>query len=117
MNEEPITGVVVGHDGSRNGIRALDWAAREARARGLPLTVVHAWQAYIGSPMGMPMVDLEALARQTLDGGVEHVRKEAPDVPVRSVLKSGRPAAMLIEAGRSAELIVLGPRGLGGFAG
>ena len=117
MNAEPITGVVVGYDGSHNSIRALDWAADEARTRGLPLTVVHAWDLYVGSPVAVPMVDLGPVAQETLDGGVEHVRKHAPDVPVRGVLECGRPAAKLIAAGENAQLIVLGPRGQGGFAG
>jgi len=117
MSAEQISGVVVGYDGSREGRRALDWAVGEARARALPLTVVHAWQAYLGSPMAMPVLDMGAVAQQTLDGGVEHVRKAAPDVEVRGVLESGQAAAKLIEAGRSAELIVLGQRGLGGFSG
>jgi nucleotide-binding universal stress UspA family protein len=117
MDANAITGVVVGYDGSENGVHALDWAAEEARVRGLPLTVIHAWEALIGGSMAMAMVDLGPLAQQTLDGGVEHVRKEAPDVPVRGVLESGRPAEELIKAGKDAALIVLGPRGLGGFAG
>lgn len=117
MNAEQITGVVVGYDGSEEGIRALDWAADEARARGLPLTVVHAWDVYLGSPVAMPMVDLGDIAQQTLDGGVDHLRKQAPDVSVRGVLVSGQAAAKLIEAGKSADLMVLGSRGLGGFAG
>ncbi|MFG2087244.1 MULTISPECIES: universal stress protein [unclassified Spirillospora] len=117
MSAEQIIGVAVGYDGSPEGIRALDWAAGEARARGLPLTVIHAWQVYIGSPVAMPMVDLGTMAQETLDGGVEHLRKHAPDVPVRGVLVCGQAAAELIEAGKSADLIVLGPRGLGGFAG
>ena len=117
MSTEQISAVVVGYDGSPEGTRALDWAAVEARARALPLTVIHAWDVYIGSPVAMPMVDLGAVAQQTLDGGLEHLRKEAPDVPVRGVLVAGQAAAKLIEAGKSADLIVLGPRGLGGFAG
>ncbi|MFE9104362.1 universal stress protein [Actinomadura geliboluensis] len=117
MSEQAATGVVVGYDGSENGIRALDWAAEESRIRDLPMTVIHAWQYYIGGSMAMPMLDLQGLAQKTLDGGIEHVRKQAPDVPVQGVLECGQPAAKLIEAGKSATLIVLGPRGLGGFAG
>ncbi|QKW35550.1 universal stress protein [Actinomadura sp. NAK00032] len=117
MNAQPITGVVAGFDGSENGIRALDWAADEARVREAPLTVIHVWNAYQGGPVAVPALDLRALAQQTLDGGVEHVRESAPGLPVRGLLASGPAAATLIEAGRSADLIVLGPRGLGGFAG
>ena len=117
MDANAITGVVAGYDGSQNGVRALDWAVEEARARGVPLTVIHAWEAFIGGSTAMTMVDLGSVAQQTLDGGVEHVRKQAPDVPVRGIVECGRPAAVLIEAGKHAALIVLGLRGLGGFAG
>ncbi|GAA1835164.1 universal stress protein [Actinomadura chokoriensis] len=117
MDANAVSSVVVGYDGSQNGVRALDWAADEARARGLPLTVIHAWEAFIGGSIAMAMVDLGPLAQETLDSGVEHVRKQAPDVPVQGVLECGQSAAKLLEAGRNAALIVLGPRGLGGFAG
>ncbi|NVI89895.1 universal stress protein [Actinomadura sp. BRA 177] len=117
MNAAPITGIVVGYDGSENGIRALDWAAEEARTRGLPMTVIHVFEVFVGGPVAMPLVDLRSLAQETLDGGVDHVRKEASDVPVQGVLVQGQAAAKLIEAGKTAAMIVLGPRGLGGFAG
>ncbi|WP_021592363.1 MULTISPECIES: universal stress protein [Actinomadura] len=117
MNDEPITGVVVGYDGSTGGEQALAWAADEARTRGLALTVLHVWDVYVGGPVAMPVVDLRALAEETLNTGVEHVRKAAPELSVRGVLARGQAAARLIEAGDGADLIVLGPRGLGGFVG
>ncbi|MFC4054054.1 universal stress protein [Actinomadura syzygii] len=112
-----ITGVVVGYDGSKKGVQALDWAAGEARARGVPLTVLHAWNVYVGGPVAVPVVDLQALGQEIVDEGVEHVRRAAPELSVRGVLARGPAAAELIDVGRSADLIVLGPRGLGGFAG
>jgi nucleotide-binding universal stress UspA family protein len=36
-------GILAGNDGSPGCERALSWAAREAQARGLSLTVCHAW--------------------------------------------------------------------------
>ncbi|WP_141576776.1 universal stress protein [Actinomadura sp. WMMA1423] len=117
MNDEPITGVVVGYDGSTGGVQALEWAADEARARGLPLTVLHVWDVYVGGPIAMPVVDLRAVAEENLNSGVEHVRKVAPELTVRGVLARGQAAARLIEAGRGADMVVLGPRGLGGFVG
>ncbi|RFS83539.1 universal stress protein [Actinomadura spongiicola] len=117
MNTEPITGVVVGYDGSEGSVRALEWAADEARARGVPLSVLHAWGAYHGGPVAVPVLDLQEIAEETLNGALEHARKVAPDLKVRAVLKRWPAPASLIEASRSADLIVLGPRGLGGFAG
>ncbi|MGC4955916.1 universal stress protein [Actinomadura citrea] len=118
MNDEPITGVVVGYDGSTGGAQALEWAAAEALTRGLPLTVLHVWDVYVGGgPIAMPVVDLRAVAEENLGNGVEQVRKAAPELSVRGVLARGQAAARLIEAGHGADMIVLGPRGLGGFVG
>ncbi|WP_214619974.1 universal stress protein [Actinomadura sp. NEAU-AAG7] len=117
MNEQPITGVVVGYDGSEGAVRALDWAADEARTRGAPLTVLHTWDVYVGAPIAVPTADLRAMAGRTLEAGVEHLRGAAPDLKVRAVLARGRAAAELVAAGRTADLIVLGRRGVGGFVG
>ncbi|RKS71030.1 nucleotide-binding universal stress UspA family protein [Actinomadura pelletieri DSM 43383] len=117
MNTEPITGVVVGYDGSEGSVRAVDWAADEARARGVPLSVLHAWGVYHGGPVAVPVLDLQEIAEETLNGALEHVRKVAPDLKVRAVLRRWPAPASLIEASRTADLLVLGPRGLGGFAG
>ena len=38
-----VNGIVAGYDGSAASQEALDWAAREARTRGLVLTVCHVW--------------------------------------------------------------------------
>jgi nucleotide-binding universal stress UspA family protein len=111
------TGVVVGYDGSQHGIGALDWAVGEATARGLPLTVIHVWNVYVGGPVAVPVMDVQAIAQEILDDGVAHVRETAPDLKVRGLLERGPAAAALIEAGKSADLIVLGPRGVGGFVG
>ncbi|GAA2437545.1 universal stress protein [Actinomadura vinacea] len=112
-----IGGVVVGYDGSEAGGRALDWAAVEAGARGVPLTVVHVWEPYGGGSMVPLVVDLRRVAQETLDGGVEHVRKAAPDLEMRSLLEGGSPAARLIEVSPQVDLIVVGSHGRGGFAG
>ncbi|MFG2006254.1 universal stress protein [Spirillospora sp. NPDC048911] len=117
MNAAEITGVVVGYDGSENGVRALDWAIEEARWRGLPLTVLHVWDVYVGAPVAVPVADVRGIAEQTLESGVEYACKAAPDLRVRSSLERGPAAARLIEMSGIADLIVLGQRGLGGFAG
>ena len=42
--------LLVGYDGSKPATRALDWAMREARARGLGVTVIQSWtDAYAGA--------------------------------------------------------------------
>ena len=45
--------VVVGVDGSESSLAAVDLAATEARLRGLPLRVVHAFMwPELGAPLG-----------------------------------------------------------------
>jgi nucleotide-binding universal stress UspA family protein len=112
-----LIGVLVGYDGSATGIQALDWAVAEAEARGVPLTVVHVWDLYIGGPIAMPVVDLHAAAQDVLDEGVAYVRKVAPDLELKQLLMRGQAAEELIKAARDASLAVVGAHGRGGFAG
>ncbi|CNE42077.1 Universal stress family protein [Mycobacterium tuberculosis] len=117
MSEQPITGLLVGYDGSEGSARALEWAAEDARRRGLPLALLHSWDVHAGGLAPMPAVDPRAEAQEILNAGVEHARKVASDLKAQAVLARAPAAARLIEASESADLIVLGSRGTGGFAG
>jgi nucleotide-binding universal stress UspA family protein len=113
--------IVVGVDGSDGSRRALRWAADEAAARGDDLTLVYVWdrpQAYAPLGLGAYPIDAEPIqeaAQSVLDGFVEEARELAPDVPVKGLLVEGPPAGALLDAARSADLLVVGSRGLGGF--
>ncbi|MFB4298559.1 universal stress protein [Actinomadura sp. NTSP31] len=108
-------GVVVGYDGSAHSAAAVRWAAREAGLRNVPLSICHAWEPYMtAGAMTMPVADLSAAAKETLAEGTE-VAQGYRDV--HAVLESGGAASVLMSAGRSAELLVVGSRGRGGFAG
>jgi nucleotide-binding universal stress UspA family protein len=115
--------VVVGVDGSRPADAALDWAVAEARSRRVPLRIVHAfvWPLFkvrLGpSPYGPPEGGLRAQAEHVLTEAAERAREAASDLEVEARLRTGLPAAVLLAEGADAELIVLGCRGLGGFAG
>lgn len=109
-------GVIVGYDGSRHSEVAVRWAAEEARLRGVPLTVVHAWDAFAAvGPMAIPVADLRAAAQEVAAEGAKLAREETGDV--HAALGRGGPTSALLEAARDAELIVVGSRGHGGFAG
>jgi nucleotide-binding universal stress UspA family protein len=115
------TTIVVGVDGSEGSSRALRWAADEAAARGDDLTLVHVWerpQAYAPLGLGAYPIDPEPIqeaAQSVLDGLVEEAAELAPDVPVRGLLVEGAAAEALLDAARTADLLVVGSRGLGGF--
>ncbi|MFG2309211.1 universal stress protein [Streptomyces sp. NPDC048566] len=112
--------VTVGLDGSPESRAAAEWAAREAKLRGLPLKVVHVWE-----PVPEPMEQAPLLGAETHQHWTERIPREAreglrlrhPGVEVISEQLSGHPGTRLTEAGHSAELLVLGSRGMGGVGG
>lgn len=116
------TTVVVGYDQSAPSEHALLLAAREAGLRQAALTVVHAYQyARPTTPMVFTPPVLQEVydkaAEQIAEEGVEHVRTQYPDLDVRAKAEPGTSARVLLTAGRDAQLLVVGNRGRGGFAG
>lgn len=117
--------VVVGVDGSFHGERALDWAAAEAALRGAPLTVLRAYpSAYPaarsgtpGAPAVQPTSAIAATAEHGCAAAVDHVRLGHPELSVRGRTVAGDAADALVEASRSAALLVVGARGLGRVRG
>ncbi|MER7459354.1 universal stress protein [Micromonospora sp. NPDC126480] len=115
--------VVVGVDGSAAALDAVRVAAREAEYRQRPLRVVHAfiWPltgAPLGPAAGAPAhAGLRNQAEQYVTEAVEQARKVAPDLRITGVVADGAPTPVLVDEAREAALMVLGHRGLGGFAG
>jgi nucleotide-binding universal stress UspA family protein len=121
--------IVVGVDGSAASREALRWAVEEAGFRDASIVALYAWQVPVVpadiAPMPMHtaafdvtdlLPKLEEGARSLVAGVVREVVGDA-DVGVREAVVEGAPATALIEASRGAELLVLGSRGHGGFAG
>ena len=123
--------ILVGTDGSAGAHRAVGWALEEARLRGAELVILHVWALplidalpepwMLATPIGHTddrLQDrMEASAQAVLDAAVAAAKAAGPGVPVRGELAEGRPAVALVEAARDADLLVVGSRGLGGFAG
>ncbi|MEO7269815.1 MAG: universal stress protein [Knoellia sp.] len=115
--------IVVAVDGSDAGRAALEFAFRRAATTGSPLVCVHAWWvdvpghlmvAYMNDDM---IAKIESEARAVLDESLAPWIEKFPDVVVRKVLhRRYAVPAVLAEAGDS-QLIVVGSRGHGGFAG
>lgn len=125
--------IVVGTDGSPSARRAVDWALGEARLRGAKVRLVHAWMLplidAIPEPwaIGMPPLGpgdeervhekIEGAARVLLDNAVEKAQEEEPALSIEGELVEARPAHALLQSARGADLLVVGSRGGGGFAG
>lgn len=114
--------IVVGIDGSPGSRAALRFAADEASLRQTELRVVSAWHVPAGVYMPPTYINLDLDAfRQTASEAVE---QQVVDVlgaeratTVDVVIQEGSPAEVLIGESRQAELLVVGSRGHGGFAG
>ncbi|MEV4279605.1 universal stress protein [Actinoplanes xinjiangensis] len=114
--------VVVGFDGSATARSAVHYGAREAKRRGCALQITHA----LGLPVILPPFhapyDLydqgpRAAMLDLLAKAAHEVHQEHPDLPVTTRLLDGAASAILLDASRSAQLLVVGHRGSGGFAG
>jgi nucleotide-binding universal stress UspA family protein len=111
--------VVVGVDGSEPSRQALRWAAHLARMYDTELRVVGVWRPLIdyGALVVPPDWDPEAQMRQTLATLTQEVLGAHPGPGPRVIVRSGHPAQVLVEASRTALLVVVGSRGHGGFTG
>jgi nucleotide-binding universal stress UspA family protein len=117
-------GILVAHDGSPSSEAALRTAVRCAPAFGARVEVVRAWSLTSAPvPDGMepgyvpPVEDFESATLAALEREVEPVRVEHPDVTISCSTVHGNVAEKLIEASSQVDMIVLGSRGRGGFAG
>ena len=110
--------VVVGVDGSASSIEALRRAAGIAERYGATLVGVtawsypDAWHGYVGADWS-PEQDAHEIAAET----AQEVFGDAKPSWYAPEIAHGSPASVLIEATKDADLIVVGNRGRGGFAG
>jgi nucleotide-binding universal stress UspA family protein len=115
--------IVVGVDASEGARRALQWAVAEAARRHARLEVLHGWHIpYVGAGMWGPTItvdphEFEQVAREQLRHIVDSVDTSAlAEPPIESMVNGGA-AETLLTAGKDADLLVVGSRGLGGFSG
>lgn len=115
--------VVVGVDGSESCTGAVEFAFDRASRLGLGLTALGCWWWQQGGPYELIADDFASdasvrgresrLVSEQLAGWSQRY----PDVEVQTELVQGRPVEVLLDAAARAEMLVLGTRGRGGFAG
>jgi nucleotide-binding universal stress UspA family protein len=117
-------GIVVGVDGSRASHVALRRAGEEAAAHKLDLHVVRAWTiTNAPRPPGrsggyVPSYpEFEAAVRDQLTKAVAEALGPELPYPVHLHPVLGQAAKKLVEASKSAAMVVVGSRGHGGFSG
>lgn len=114
--------VVVGVDGSAESARALAWGTSEAALRGVTLDIRYVMHLPVASPpftdpvtYAEPMSTLRGYADAVLAAARGAAFAREPGVSLTTSIDYGQPAEALISAGASADLVVLGARGLGAF--
>jgi nucleotide-binding universal stress UspA family protein len=129
-----VPAVVVGVDGSAGAKEALRWALVEGRLRNAPVRVVHAWTfGYIGgtvdgylywdgwlgssTSLGVDLSDLHRAGEDLLERALADFEDETQGVEIERQVVQGAAAEVLVDAAAPGDLLVVGSRGHGGFAG
>lgn len=116
-------GIVVGHDGSRAAGTVVRVAADLAHRLGVPLHVVRVWNLMTAPrPDSMaggfvpPFAEFEqaVIADLKADCSAAGLRD---DLDLQLYALRGQSAERLVAAAQNAEMLVIGVRGAGGFAG
>lgn len=113
--------IVVGTDGSERADRAIDWAARRARDRGLTLLIL-----LVMPEAPIPRRTSAAALVHEGEKYLEHVRERAgadlgravartaekyPEITIESAVAIGNAAEVLAKASKDADMVVVGARG------
>lgn len=112
------SGIVVGVDDAPESQKALEYAFARAAERDAEITAVHTWwmETLVAPPLLAAWEDVDQAEGTLLHQALAPWQERYPDVKVRWVLVQGHPATSLTRASESAELLVVGSRGRGGFA-
>ncbi|TCC21562.1 universal stress protein [Kribbella sindirgiensis] len=115
--------VVVGVDGSKTSAKAIDFAFDQADARHARVVAVHAWTSpFLTYADGASMLQFDEEkvreeSRLLIAESVAGAAADHPDVEWTAELVTGSAAQALVRRSESADLLVVGSRGRGGFTG
>ncbi|MFU8874074.1 universal stress protein [Micromonospora sp. SL4-19] len=114
--------VVVGVDGSPSSLTAAEHAARAAVARSRPLHLVHGYLHPLGYGVPLNPYDLgvpapTAESHRMLEQVAAELTDRHPTLRVEVRQVPGGAGVTLVQESRRADLVVVGSRGVGGFAG
>ncbi|MET9273558.1 universal stress protein [Kribbella sp. NPDC003557] len=115
--------VLVGVDGSKASAKAIDFAFDQAEAMHAEVVALHAWTSpFLTYADGASMLQFDEAkvreeARLLVAESVAGAAAEHPDVHWTTELTMGGAAQALVRRAESADLVVVGSRGRGGFTG
>ncbi|MET4705156.1 universal stress protein [Frigoribacterium sp. UYMn621] len=120
----PAGSIVVGHDGSKDSDHALTVAFDFAAKLGVEIVVVRTWSidtaphgalynhGYVAS-----FDEVTETVRKMLVADTATIAARHPEVTLLVRAALAQPAQLLTQLAAPALMLVVGPRGLGGFAG
>ncbi len=108
--------VLVGIDGSPVSELATAIAFDEASFRGVDLVALHA-RSDLDNSLSMEWSPLQSRAAEILAERLAGWQERYPDLTVHRRVVFDRPARHLLDESESAQLVVVGSHGRGGFAG
>lgn len=130
QKSETCGSVIVGLDGSAGARAALRWAMAEARLRKTRLRVIHVWTfsdpggagyGYLGESLdafpGGGLSNLHRASEDMIEHAIADLAAEAEGVEIEREIVEGTAADVLVGAATERDLLVVGSRGHGGFAG
>jgi nucleotide-binding universal stress UspA family protein len=118
--------IIVGFDGSEHSRTALNWAVDEARQRNGQLCLITAWNkpplAWYPAVLETAAGEIAAeespeQAARTLQVAALNSAADAGVTATGQLVNAHSPASAILDAGKVADLIVVGSRGHGGFPG
>ncbi|MEU6558501.1 universal stress protein [Nocardia nova] len=110
--------VLVGVDGTDNSTPAIEAAFDQAHRRGVELVALHSWSDTTGLDISMFGWDTIVTAEHDmLAERLKPWRTRYPELPVTLQVVRDDPARSLLAESDSAQLVVVGNRGRGGFTG
>jgi nucleotide-binding universal stress UspA family protein len=120
----PVGSIVVGHDGSSDSDHALEVAFDFASKLGVDIVVVRSWSidtaphgalyshGYVSS-----FDEVTETVRKMLVADTAAIASRYPGVALHVRAALAQPAQLLTQLAAPALMLVIGPRGLGGFGG
>ncbi|WP_309233387.1 universal stress protein [Pseudarthrobacter sp. AB1] len=119
MEQTPeLPAIVVGVDGSAPSILALRWARALAPLLSAHIRAVSSWQFQIAFGTFTPVIrNPEEDARKICAEAVDKAFVGVPPAGLEMVVIQGPAAKVLVDESRTAQMVIVGSRGYGGFEG
>ncbi len=111
--------MIVGVDGSDSSLDALRWAVDYGRATGAVVQAIRTWH-YPWAMQTAPAQTDQSVFKQIqgeLDDAIARANIDTSGVTLEPVVKEGHASLVLVNESASADLLVVGSRGRGEFAG